>query len=269
VSGVETLRQKAIEQVLARKRSSAPQTGGAYLTSYTGYNYGRWANRGFGIALTLLQRTQARTGETGADFLRRVADLVRAQRDEYRRNEADEDGACSGALDAAVWAITSVLPKAPPDTREAEPSCEAQSGEAMWEVWYRDTFDRECPLSVDASGRGLTKGLMELWARFLFETVRPNGSRGFSSFHLRWKELYIDIGGDRVGATRLREWVFGAKKRTAVGYVDAGDAALLSEIARIHAALLPGDGSSEQILAAAAASANRMDFEARLSALEA
>ena len=37
--------------------------------------------------------------------------------------------------------------------------------ETEWEVWYLDTFDRECPPSVDVRGRGLVRGLIELWAR--------------------------------------------------------------------------------------------------------
>ena len=49
--------------------------------------------------------------------------------------------------------------------------------EAEWQVWYQDTFDRECPPSVDVRGRGLVSGLTELWARHLFETVRPGGDR--------------------------------------------------------------------------------------------
>jgi hypothetical protein len=75
--------------------------------------------------------------------------------------------------------------------------------EAEWELWYRDTFDIECPPNVDVCGRGLVKGLMELWARYLFETVRLDGSLGFSRFHLRWEHWpAIMIEGNWQGATR-------------------------------------------------------------------
>lgn len=40
----------AISNVLALKRENAPQIGARSWTSYTGYNYGRWADRGFNIA---------------------------------------------------------------------------------------------------------------------------------------------------------------------------------------------------------------------------
>jgi hypothetical protein len=139
--------------------------------------------------------------------------------------------------------------------------------EAEWEVWYRDTFDRECPPSVDVSGRGLVKGLMELWARHLFETVRPGGGRGFSRFHLCWKQTRIDIDGSWKGATRLREWVFGAKEHGYRGYVEEGDTHLLERIAVIHVNLILANQPGEQILAAAAAAIDRQDFEARLSSL--
>ncbi|MEJ2209503.1 MAG: hypothetical protein P8129_10760 [Anaerolineae bacterium] len=134
-----------------------------------------------------------------------------------------------------------------------------------WEVWYRDTFDRECPPSVDARGHGLVRGLTELWARHLFETVRPDGGQGFSRFHLRRKPGEpVQIEGDQEGAARLRAWVFGEQEHTERGYVEAGDARLLSQIAAAHAALLgagrPTSGSP-QILAAAAAAHDRQAFE--------
>ena len=113
---VETLRQMAINNVLALKRENAPRISDPAWISYTGYNYGRWADKGFSIALGLLNNTAPQASETGPDCLRRIIALVRAQRDEYGTDEADEDGACSGALDAAMWAIIKVLPKEPPDT---------------------------------------------------------------------------------------------------------------------------------------------------------
>ena len=46
--------------------------------------------------------------------------------------------------------------------RRSEGPLRDPAPEAEWELWYRDTFDMECPPSVDVSGRGLAKGLMEL-----------------------------------------------------------------------------------------------------------
>jgi hypothetical protein len=141
--------------------------------------------------------------------------------------------------------------------------------DAEWQVWYRDTFDRQCPPSVDVSGRGLAQGLVELWARYLFETVRPGGGKGFSRFHLWWKVgRSVEIKGSWEGLTRLRGWVFGAKAHTSKGYVKAGDTRLLRQIALVHARLVLTDGSCEPILAAAAEAAGREDFQRRLGALK-
>lgn len=149
-----------------------------------------------------------------------------------------------------------------------EPSDPAPDAE--WQVWYRDAFDLECPPSVDVSGRGLAQGLMELWARYLFETVRPGGGKGFSRFHLWWQgERSVDIKGSWEGLTRLREWVFGAQAHTRKGYVKAGDARLLRQISRVHAQLVLVGGSCEPILAAAAEADGRQDFTRRLDALAA
>ena len=112
---VETLRQIAIDNVRALKRENAPRISDPSFTNHTSYNYGRWADRGFNTALGFLDNTAPQTGETGPDSLRRVVALVRAERDKYRDDEADEDGACSGALDAAMWAIIKALPKEPSD----------------------------------------------------------------------------------------------------------------------------------------------------------
>jgi hypothetical protein len=142
--------------------------------------------------------------------------------------------------------------------------------EAEWQVWYQDTFDRECPLSVDVRGRGLAIGLAELWARYLFETVRPGGVQGFSRFHLRWGEdKFVDIKGSWAGATLLREWVFGTKKHSQKGYVAEGDGHLLKRIAVTHARLIASEQPGDQILEAAAGAQDRSDFERRLADLAA
>ena len=142
--------------------------------------------------------------------------------------------------------------------------------EAKWQVWYQDVFDRECPRSVEIAGRGLVKGLTELWARHLFETVQASGQKGFSRFNLWWEEQEqsIAVVGDWTGHIRLRKWVFGSKRQARKGYVRDGDEKLLARVAATHANLILAGQTSEAILAAAEASSSRKDFEARLSSLE-
>jgi len=136
-----------------------------------------------------------------------------------------------------------------------------------WAVWYTDTFDRDAPPRIDVRGRGLVEGLAQLWARHLFETVRPDGQQGFSSFDLRWKQGRVVIDGDREGARRLRGWFFGKKESSYKGYVAEADPALLKKTALAHARLIVRQQGAEQILAAALAAKDRTDFAARLDAL--
>ena len=142
--------------------------------------------------------------------------------------------------------------------------------DAVWEIWYQDTFDRKCPRRVEVSGRGLTAGLAELWARHLFETVRPDGKKGFSRFNLWWTQerRSVRITGQWAGVVRLRRWVFGERREIRRGYVAAADKVLLRRVAAIHGHLLRSDRTSEEILAAAASCTNRQDFEERLSSWE-
>ena len=110
------------------------------------------------------------------------------------------------------------------------------------------------------------KGLIELWARHLFETVQADGQRGFSRFNLWWKQKgrSIEVVGERVGLTRLREWVFGDKRHAYKGYVPEGDEELLAKVAMTHSNLVLAGQTSEAILVAARTSVSREDFEARL-----
>jgi hypothetical protein len=146
----------------------------------------------------------------------------------------------------------------------SERSLRDPAPESEWQVWYRDTFDRECPPSVDVSGRGLVRGLMELWARHLFETVCTDGSQGFSHFHLRWDGMHTDVRGSWEGAVCLREWVFGGKKHGYKGYIEEGDARLLEKVAVVHANLVLAGQPCDQVLTTAAAAVDRQDFEVRL-----
>ena len=141
--------------------------------------------------------------------------------------------------------------------------------QAEWEIWYQDTFDVDCPRQVELAGRGLVKGLVELWARHLFETVQPNGQLGFSRFNLWLKQeaRSVTVGGVKTGAARLRQWIFGDTRSIRQGYVQAGDAKLLEAIAAAHGKLILANQSSQAILAIASTSASREEFEAHLSQL--
>jgi hypothetical protein len=134
----------------------------------------------------------------------------------------------------------------------------------QWEIWYDDTFDRDAPSSVDVRGRGLAKGLAELWARHFFESVRSDGQQGFSSFQLHWKRGNINILGDREGAKRLRDWLFGKKEHSYKGYVAEANSSLLNTLAHVHARLIDKRQVTQQMLAVAVIAKDRKDFEDRL-----
>jgi hypothetical protein len=136
-----------------------------------------------------------------------------------------------------------------------------------WAIWYVDTFDRDQPPRSEVSGRGLVKGLMQLWARHLFETVRPDGQSGFSTFHLKWRQGRVEINGDREGAKRLRGWMFGKKESSDKGYAAEADPALLKKVAVAHAHLIESGEKAEQILTLARAAKDGADFSNRLDGL--
>ncbi len=142
--------------------------------------------------------------------------------------------------------------------------------QAEWKVWYQDTFDRSVPRRVEVEGRGLTAGLTELWARHLFETIQADGARGFSRFNLWWMQesTSVTVIGPRAGMIRLREWIFGEQRQTRRGYVAAADKRLLTRVAALHGHLLRAGQTSDPLLSAAAASAERRAFEGELARLE-
>jgi hypothetical protein len=138
-----------------------------------------------------------------------------------------------------------------------------------WEIWYQDTFDGECPRQIDVSGRGLVRGLIELWARHLFETVGVDGREGFSRFNLWWKQeaKSVRVVGNWGGMVQLRGWVFGDKRQAHKGYVKEGDKGLLKKVAAVHGRLILAGQTSEGILALAEDCASRKDFERQLLSL--
>lgn len=136
-----------------------------------------------------------------------------------------------------------------------------------WSLWYCDTFDRECPPKVEVSGHGLVHGLMELWARYLLETVQADGQQGFSSFHLETKRGRVWIDGDPEGAKRLRGWALGNQEQTDRGHLQDADLELLGQIANSHAWLIEKNRTAKEILVLAALAADRSDFMHRLEEL--
>lgn len=171
-----------------------------------------------------------------------------------------EDGSASELTNANRRDPKATPRQAPRDLSWSDPVPHAQ-----WEVLYWDMFDREAPPTIDTKGRGLARGLMELWARFLGETVQPSGRQGFSRFTFKWDRGPVGISGSSEGATRLRGWAFGDKERFTKGYVGESDAFLLQMVATAHAYLLLDGASSEAILEAAQVAADRGEFEARLA----
>lgn len=135
-----------------------------------------------------------------------------------------------------------------------------------WQLWYQDTFDLECPRQVELAGRGLVAGLVELWARHLFETVQPDGQQGFSRFNLwlKGEGKSVEVLGDWNAQVRLRGWVFGDKRTSIKGYVQEGDRALLEKIAAAHKDCLQRGETSEPLLATVIASTSPDDFIQRL-----
>lgn len=57
-----------------------------------------------------------------------------------------------------------------------------------WQLWYRDTFDRETPVSIEKSGTGILDGLYALWWHTLVEGITEAGLVSFSAFWLTWGE---------------------------------------------------------------------------------
>jgi hypothetical protein len=144
------------------------------------------------------------------------------------------------------------------------PAADRPHEQIAWELWYRDTFDYDCPPSIDTRGTGLTAGLAELWARHLFETVQPDGMEGFSRFSLKWDGGQVEIAGSSAGSKRLRGWLFAAKRESASGYLDQANAMLLATLAVAHARRIDHPRAPAEILALAEASSDAEEFASRL-----
>ncbi len=135
--------------------------------------------------------------------------------------------------------------------------------EPEWELWYQDTFDRECPRQMEHTGRGLEQGLRLLWTRYLRETVGADGQRGFSYFSL-WltsERRTIHVTGTWQGAVRLRKWIFEVPAHPGGSGNRPRDTELLQKVVAAHARLVRAGQRSDAILAVAAAATSRAAFE--------
>lgn len=141
---------------------------------------------------------------------------------------------------------------------------------AQWELWYQDKFDIASPRQMELAGRGLVKGLVELWARHLYETVQPNGFLGFSSFNLwlRQQRSSIEIIGEAAGQVKIRKWVFGERQLSNSKHLEIADQDLINLTAEIHAKLVMRGQTSEAIVLTAHLLTDREDFIAELKKLE-
>lgn len=147
---------------------------------------------------------------------------------------------------------------------------ESLDSKAVWEVWYQDTFDIDCPRQVECFGHALVDGLSELWARHLYETVQVNGQKGFSKFNLWWKQEQksIEIVGEWEGQVRLRRWIFGDMQETKNQYGNAENSDIIKHVAGVHKKLILKGETSEKILEEAKRSMSREEFIKSLLTLE-
>ena len=141
--------------------------------------------------------------------------------------------------------------------------------QADWEIWYQDSFDQDCPRQLELTGSGLATGLVELWARHLYETVQPNGTFGFSRFNLWWRQqrISIEIVGEVIGQVKIRNWVFGEQHLVSSNLVDIADTGLLKLIGEIHAKLILRGQTSEEIILIAHLINDRENFIEQINKL--
>lgn len=81
-----------------------------------------------------------------------------------------------------------------------------------WQLWHRDTFDRDSPLSLQTTGTSIAQGLVELWYYTLKEGLLDNGNASFSHFQLTWGnapatrvDVFVSPFGNRA-LLKLRRW---------------------------------------------------------------
>ena len=263
LSEIDRLRREAIQGILVLKKENAPRISDAAWTNESGYNYGRWADKGFNAALNLLD-TVAQNGEPGRNYLRRVVELMCGECEKYRNDSRDESGAGSGALETAICLIEDLLAALVEEPMKVPPLPVTPDAalDVDWEIWYDDLFDRECPTTVVESGSGLAQGLAKLWLRYLKETLGAGGIKGFARFGLRCQGKSIEMTETNLKrAANLRDWVVG--KSSGGKEVDYD---LLEKIAAAHVKFSDeGQQGSERILDAAGEASDLRDFATRLA----
>lgn len=134
--------------------------------------------------------------------------------------------------------------------------------EAMWELWYQDTFDQDTPRQKELAGTGLKQGLCNLWTHHLYETINSGGFIGFSHFNL-WlnqQKVSIEITGNLNGQLKLRQWVFEGRSAKHLSILQIADEEILNLIAELHIHLGLNDQTSDRIIEMASSASGRDDF---------
>lgn len=94
-----------------------------------------------------------------------------------------------------------------------KPDLSVPNAATAWQLWYRDTFDRDAPPSLEARGTDIVHGLHALWFSTLKEAILENGSASFSRFHLTWGDapaMRVEIvvnPFDNLALLKVRRWV--------------------------------------------------------------
>ncbi|HSL31334.1 MAG TPA: hypothetical protein VK900_19185 [Anaerolineales bacterium] len=118
-----------------------------------------------------------------------------------------------------------------------------------WQLWYSDTFDRDSPASLQASGEGILQGLTELWRYTLQEGIHYNGSASFSYFYLTvgntaWARVDVSVQPFHNPALmKLRQWAHladrdHAENITTAPSLQAQRLFIFNRLAQLHYALL-------------------------------
>src|SRR5688572_30982362 len=89
-------------------------------------------------------------------------------------------------------------------------------GSTRWEIWARDTFDRDASARPEADGVDIVAGFAVLWAKTVGEGVLDDGNASYTAFSLTWGAT----AGERVdirvqpfrngGLGKIRHWFDGA-----------------------------------------------------------
>lgn len=112
---------------------------------------------------------------------------------------------------------------------------------SAWQLWHSDTFDRDAPISLQASGTDIIQGLYALWLFTLKEGILENGSASFSRFHLTWGNAAttrVDIlvkPFNNLALMKLRQWThFASQNQNSEQQREA----ILLKLAQLHYELL-------------------------------